>query len=133
MTINVDLIIELITLIIILQIVPFIIYGIDKLLARLGIFRISEKALLATTLLFGISGSIAAMMVFKHKTKKISFRHNFAVIALLRIILLVSLGLIVMTLPDSSVVENFIQILHSFFSYINNKKSHILFIFEQSF
>jgi len=100
-----SLIIELIILITVLQILPFLIYGIDKLLARLGIFRIPEKALLATTFIFGISGSIAAMMIFKHKTRKTSFRHNFAVIVFLRIIVLVSLGLVLMVIPNSYTVE----------------------------
>ena len=112
------LIIELIILITVLQILPFLIYGIDKLFAKLGIFRIPEKALLATTFIFGILGSIAAMMIFKHKTSKTSFRHDFAVIAFLRIIVLFSLGLILMTIPNSSAVENFIQTLHSLFSYL---------------
>jgi len=112
------LIIELLILMAALQILPFLIYGIDKLFAKLGFSRIPEKALLATTFFFGILGSIAAMMIFKHKTKKTSFRHNFAVIALLRIIVLVSLGLILMNIPNSSAVENFIQTLHSLFSYI---------------
>jgi uncharacterized membrane protein YsdA (DUF1294 family) len=112
------LLIELIILITVLQILPFLIYGIDKLFAKLGIFRIPEKVLLATTFIFGILGSIAAMMIFKHKAKKTSFQHNFTVIALLRIIVLVSLGLILMTLPNSSAVENFIQTLHSLFSYL---------------
>lgn len=96
MNINVSVIIELIILITVLQILSFLIYGIDKLLAKSGLFRIPEKALLATTFIFGILGSIAAMMIFKHKTRKTSFRHNFAVIAFLRIIVLVSLGLILM-------------------------------------
>jgi uncharacterized membrane protein YsdA (DUF1294 family) len=73
---------------------------------------------LATTFIFGIVGSIAAMMIFKHKTSKNSFRHNFTVIALLRIIVLVSLGLILMTIPNSSFVENFILSLHSLFPYL---------------
>src|SRR5665811_864788 len=118
MIINMTLLIELIILITVLQILPFLIYGIDKLFAKLGLFRIPEKVLLAITFIFGILGSIAAMMIFKHKTKKTSFRHNFAVIALLRIIVMVSLGLILMTLPNSSAVENFIQTLHSLFSYL---------------
>ncbi|MCX9024887.1 MAG: DUF1294 domain-containing protein [Candidatus Methanoperedens sp.] len=113
-----NLIIELIILFTLLQILPFLIYGIDKLFARLGLFRIPEKVLLATTFIFGILGSIAAMMIFKHKTRKTSFRHNFAVIAFLRIIVLVSLGLILMNIPNSSAVENFIQTLHSLFSYL---------------
>ena len=112
------LIIELLILIMVFQILPFLIYGIDKLFAKLGLFRIPEKALLATTFMFGILGSIAAMMIFKHKTRKTSFRHNFAVIAFLRIIVLVSLGLILMIIPNSSAVENFIQTLHSLFSYL---------------
>ena len=88
------LIIELSIIILFLQIFSFLIYGIDKLFAKLGFFRIPEKTLLAATFVFGILGSIAAMMIFKHKTRKTSFRHNFAVIAILRIIVLFSLGLI---------------------------------------
>ena len=99
MNINMISILELLILIMVLQIVPFLIYGIDKLFAKLNFFRIPEKALLATTFVFGIIGSIAAMMIFKHKTRKNSFRHNFTVIALLRIIVLVSLGLILMNIP----------------------------------
>ena len=118
MNINMILIIELIILITVLQILPFLIYGIDKLFAKLGFSRIPEKALLATTFFFGIVGSIAAMMIFKHKTRKTSFRHNFTVIALLRIIVLVASGLILMNIPNNSVVENFIQTLHSLFSYL---------------
>ncbi len=118
MNINMDLIIELIILITVLQIVPFLIYGIDKLLAKLGFFRISEKALLATTFIFGIIGSIAAMMIFEHKTRKTSFRHNFKVIVFLRIFILVSLGLVLMNIPNSFAVENFIQTLNLLFSYL---------------
>jgi uncharacterized membrane protein YsdA (DUF1294 family) len=113
-----SLIIELIILITVLQILPFLIYGIDKLFAKYGIFRIPEKALLATTFIFGILGSIAAMMIFKHKTRKTSFRRNFAIIVFIRIIVLVSLGLILMTIPNSSAVESSIQNLHLLFSYL---------------
>jgi uncharacterized membrane protein YsdA (DUF1294 family) len=118
MDIKMILIKELLILMMLLQIVPFLIYGIDKLFAKLGFSRIPEKTLLSITFFFGIIGSIAAMLLFKHKTKKTSFRHNFAVIAFLRIIVLVSLGLILMTLPNSSAVGNFIQTLHSLFSYL---------------
>ena len=98
MDINMILIKELLVLMMVLQIVPFLIYGIDKLLAKLGFSRISEKTLLSTTFFFGIIGSIAAMIIFKHKTGKNSFLHNFRVIALLRIIVLFSLGLILMNI-----------------------------------
>ena len=118
MNINMILIIDILILIMFLQILPIMIYGIDKLFAKLGFSRIPEKALLTTTFFFGILGSIAAMMIFKHKTRKTSFRHNFTLIALLRIIVLVSLGLILMNIPNSSAVENFIITLHSLFSYL---------------
>lgn len=58
-----SLIIELIILIMVLQILSFLIYGIDKLLAKWGLLRIPEKALLAATFIFGILGSVAAMMI----------------------------------------------------------------------
>lgn len=109
---------ELIILITVLQIFPFLIYGIDKLFAKWGLFRIPEKALLATTFIFGILGSIAAMKIFKHKTRKTSFQHNFAVIVFLRIVALLCLGLVLITIPNNPAVENFIQTLHSLFSYL---------------
>ena len=43
MNINMILIIELLILIMVFQILPFLIYGIDKLFAKLGLFRIPEK------------------------------------------------------------------------------------------
>ena len=118
MNINIDLIMGLLILIMVLQILPFLIYGIDKLFAKLGVFRIPENVLLSSTFFFGILGSIVAMMIFKHKTRKTSFRHDFKVIALLRIIVLFSLGLILMNIPNTSAVENFILTLQSLFSYL---------------
>ena len=95
MNIDTSVFIKLIKILAILQILPFLIYGIDKLLAKMHLFRIPEKALLATTFFFGILGSIAGMMIFKHKTRKSSFQHNFSAVVLLRVIALVSLGLII--------------------------------------
>lgn len=93
---------ETLILMLLFQILPFLIYGTDKLLAKFGFFRISEKTLLATTFFFGIIGSMAAMKIFKHKTGKTSFRRNFRIIALLRIIVLVALGSILMNIPGFS-------------------------------
>lgn len=118
MNINTSTIIELIVLFAIFQIFPFLIYGLDKLLAKLGISRIPEKVLLEITFIFGIIGSIAGMRFFRHKIRKSSFQHNFTVVAILRIIMLFFSGLIVMTFPDNPVVESFMQTLHWLFSYI---------------
>ena len=95
MNIDIDIFINLIKIIAILQTLPFLIYGLDKLLAKMDIFRIPEIVLLVTTFLFGILGSIAAMMIFKHKTKKSSFLYNFSVVVFLRVIAFITLGLII--------------------------------------
>lgn len=59
---------------IIINIVAFIIYGIDKRLAIKHLNRISETTLLTLSILGGSIGSILGMIIFHHKTKKIKFR-----------------------------------------------------------
>ena len=70
------------------QIIPFIVYGIDKRLAIIGKSRISEFSLLTLTFLFGILGSFLAMIMFRHKTIKGSFKTKFTIISILRVIVL---------------------------------------------
>lgn len=49
-------------------------YGIDKLRARKGEWRISENALIFPAFLFGSTGAMLGMIIFNHKTSKIKFR-----------------------------------------------------------
>lgn len=70
------------------QTIPFIVYGIDKRLAIKGKSRISELSLLILTFLFGIIGSFLAMIIFRHKTIKGSFRAKFAVVSIARVLVL---------------------------------------------
>ena len=58
---------------IIINIVSFIIYFIDKRLAIKHKYRISEKTLVLVSLLGGALGSLLSMMIFHHKTKHIKF------------------------------------------------------------
>lgn len=51
----------------------FAMYGIDKSKAKRGSWRISEKALLLTGFLCGSVGALAAMQLFRHKTKHYYF------------------------------------------------------------
>ncbi len=51
-----------------LSIITFIVYGVDKLKAKAGAYRIPEKVLLALSLLGGAPGGIIAMRLFRHKT-----------------------------------------------------------------
>lgn len=64
---------NIIIYIIIVNIISFIIYGIDKLLAIKHLYRISEIALITLSSLGGSIGSILGMVIFHHKTKKIKF------------------------------------------------------------
>lgn len=58
---------------IIINILAFIVYGIDKFCAIYHLRRISEKGLLSISFLGGSIGSLLAMITFRHKTKKIKF------------------------------------------------------------
>lgn len=54
---------------IIINIFAFVIYAVDKIKAKHHKWRISEKALLVSSLVGGFVGGIFAMKVFRHKTK----------------------------------------------------------------
>jgi uncharacterized membrane protein YsdA (DUF1294 family) len=51
----------------------FLVMGLDKRKAIKGRRRISESSLLALAFLLGAPGILAAMLVFRHKTKKALF------------------------------------------------------------
>lgn len=53
----------------IVSLICFIMYGVDKSKAKKGKWRISEHSLLMTGFLGGAPGGIAGMLVFRHKTK----------------------------------------------------------------
>lgn len=50
--------------------IAFALYGIDKVRARQGEWRISEKGLMFVTVFGGSVGALAGMHVFHHKTRK---------------------------------------------------------------
>ena len=58
---------------IILNIITFLIMGIDKYLAIKKKYRISEFHLLTLTRFGGSVGSLLGMIIFRHKTKKMKF------------------------------------------------------------
>ena len=53
--------------------VTFVLYGVDKWRARRGAWRISERLLLGFSLAGGALGGLVAMHLFRHKTKKSYF------------------------------------------------------------
>ncbi len=56
-----------------INIISFIVYGIDKYKSKKNKNRISEKTLLLLSAFGGCFGSIFAMNIFSHKTKKKKF------------------------------------------------------------
>ena len=56
-----------------INIVSFVIYGIDKLLAIVNKRRVRELFLHVLSLFGGCLGSFGGMLLFRHKTKKIRF------------------------------------------------------------
>lgn len=63
-----------------INIIAFLAMWIDKVKAKHGSWRISEKALFTLVLLGGGIGGIAGMYTFRHKTKKLYFTIGFPVI-----------------------------------------------------
>ena len=72
-----------------INLVTFLIYGIDKLRAKRGAWRIPEKTLFLLPLLGGSVGAIAGMRVFHHKTKHWYFKYGLPLILILQIALVV--------------------------------------------
>lgn len=56
------------------NVIVFLIYGADKLFAKLDAWRISERSLLISALLLGGAGAFLGMRIWRHKTRHKSFR-----------------------------------------------------------
>ncbi len=63
-----------------------LIYGIDKLLAKRGARRISEKTLFTLAALLGAVGAWAGMRIFRHKTRHNSFVFGIPLLALVNLV-----------------------------------------------
>ena len=57
-----------------INIISFLFYGIDKYNAIKGKWRIRENTLISLSFLGGVIGSITGTFLFHHKTKKLKFR-----------------------------------------------------------
>ena len=56
------------------NLLAFALYGIDKLKAKKGAWRIPEATLLLVAFLGGSLGALLGMEIFRHKTKHAKFR-----------------------------------------------------------
>ncbi len=62
------------TYLLIVNLVAFALYGIDKSKARRNKWRIKEAVLIGVAYLGGCYGALVGMFVFHHKTKKSKFK-----------------------------------------------------------
>ena len=74
---------------IIINIITFAGFGIDKKKAIDGKFRISESALFLLSLLGGSLGGFIAMHTFHHKTKKWYFKFGIPLILIAQVLLII--------------------------------------------
>lgn len=71
----------------VLNIVTFWVYGIDKLKAKKGWWRVSERMLLLLAFLGGSIGAQLAMQRFRHKTQHAKFKYGVPFALLLHLAL----------------------------------------------
>lgn len=72
-----------------INLLAFLLMGLDKAKARRGRWRIPEKTLFLSALAGGSLGSILGMQTFRHKTKHASFRIGMPCILILQLALAV--------------------------------------------
>ena len=72
----------------IINLVTFAVYGIDKRRARQGRWRIQESTLLLLAVAGGTPGALAGMFGFHHKTKHLKFMAGVPLILFLQILLI---------------------------------------------
>ena len=77
------------TYLIVISTLSFLLYAYDKLQAlknSKNISRVSEMKLLTSSLLGGTIGSFLAMLIFRHKVKKMSFIIKYLLVIILQVI-----------------------------------------------
>ena len=73
---------------IVVNILTFAVYGIDKWKAKQGSWRISEATLLMLAVIGGTIGALLGMQVWRHKTMHLKFKYGLPLILLAQIALM---------------------------------------------
>ena len=68
---------------VVVNVIAYIVYALDKKKARRGAWRISEKTLILLAAIGGAGGAWLAMQVLRHKTKHVKFMVGVPVCMLL--------------------------------------------------
>ena len=67
------------------NVLTFIVYGVDKGKARRGRWRVPEATLMGLAALGGSVGAWMAMQLFRHKTQKKKFRYGVPALFVLQV------------------------------------------------
>ena len=78
----------IIYILIIINVLTFLVYGIDKWKAKQGRWRISEATLLSLAVIGGSIGALLGMKVWHHKTMHKKFKYGLPLILLVQIALI---------------------------------------------
>ena len=87
---------EIICYLLAVNIVTFILYGIDKYKAKKGKWRISEATLLTMAAIGGSIGAWAGMRLWHHKTMHKKFKYGIPLIIIMQIALVAYLHTIIL-------------------------------------
>lgn len=79
----------LLVYLLLINIVAFLTYGLDKWKAKKDKWRVPEKVLLLMAAIGGSIGAFLGMRVFHHKTQKLKFKLGVPVIFFLQVALVV--------------------------------------------
>ena len=72
----------------VINILTFVVFGIDKWKAKQGSWRISEATLLMLAVIGGTIGALLGMQVWRHKTMHLKFKYGLPLILLAQIALM---------------------------------------------
>ncbi len=73
---------------IVINVVTFLVYGIDKWKAKQGSWRISEATLLILAAIGGSIGALLGTKIWHHKTMHKKFKYSLPLILIIQIILI---------------------------------------------
>ena len=71
-----------------INVLTFLVYGIDKWKAKQGYWRIPEATLLTLAVIGGSIGALLGMQVWHHKTMHKKFKYGLPLILLVQIVLI---------------------------------------------
>lgn len=78
---------SILIIIVIINIVTFIIYGIDKYKAKKGKWRIPENSLIGLAIIGGSIGAYLGMRVWHHKTMHLKFKYGIPLIIVIQLVI----------------------------------------------